>query len=64
MPLSASTVDRWLDGAGRKAEKSVKGHMEELPCSGEMGSDGLWERMRGSGKRAVLMLVDTMTGVI
>jgi len=62
--MSASTVHRWLDGAGREAQKSVKGQLEGIRCSGEMGSDGLWARMRGGGKRVVLMLVDSVTGVI
>jgi hypothetical protein len=29
-----------------------------------MGSDGLWARMRGGAKRVVLMLVDSVSGVI
>ena len=62
--MSASTVHRWLDRAGKQAEKSVKGQLQGIPCSGEMGSDGLWARLRGSGTRVVLMLVDSVTGVI
>ena len=62
--LSASTVHRWLDGAGKKAKKSVKGQQERIPCSGEMGTDGLWARMRAGGTRVVLMLVDSVSGVI
>lgn len=62
--MSASTVHRWLDGAGKEAQKSIEGQHEGIPCSGEMGCDGLWARMRGGAKRVVLMLVDSVTGVI
>ena len=29
-----------------------------------MGTDGLWARMRGGGKRVLFLLVDTVTGVV
>jgi hypothetical protein len=62
--LSASTVHRWLDRAGIEAKRSVAGQLREIPCSGEMGTDGLWARLRGGGKRVVLALVDSVSGVI
>jgi len=62
--LGASTVQRWLDGAGRVAEQSVDGQLEEVACSGQVGTDGLWAVLRGRAKRVVLVLVDTVTGVV
>ena len=62
--LHHSTVHRWLDQAGQKAQESVPGQMEGLPCSGQMGTDGLWARLRGGGKRVVLTLVDSVTGLL
>jgi hypothetical protein len=62
--LSASTVHRWLDRAGIEAKRSVAGQLREIPCSGEMGTDGLWARLRGGGKRVVLALADSVSGVI
>jgi hypothetical protein len=62
--LSASTLHRWLDGAGGRAE----GHVEELyagiPSSGHMGADGLWVRLRGGTVRVLLMLRDSVTGLL
>jgi hypothetical protein len=62
--LSASTVHRWLDRAGIEAKRSVAGQLTGIPCSGEMGTDGLWARLRGGGKRVVLALVDSVSGLI
>jgi transposase-like protein len=62
--LSASTVQRWLDGAGKAAQKRVAGQLEGVPTSGQVGVDGLWARLRGKGKRVVLALVDSVSGVI
>lgn len=62
--LSASTVHRWLDGAGRVAQQSVAGQLEGIPFSGHLGTDGLWARLRGGAKRVVLILVDSASGLI
>jgi len=62
--LSGSTVHRWLDKAGIEAQKSVRGQLEGIACSGEMGTDGLWARLRGGKKRVVLALVDSVSGVV
>jgi hypothetical protein len=62
--LHHTTVHRWLDRAGQKAQESVPGQMAGLPCSGQMGTDGLWVRLRGGGKRVVLTLVDNVTGLL
>ena len=62
--LSASTVYRWLDGAGREAQEKVGGQLEGITCSGQMGTDGLWARLRGGVKRVVLILVDSVSGLV
>ena len=62
--LSASTVHRWLDRAGKEAERSVKGQLKGIVSSEVVGTDGLWVRLRGGTKRVALMLVDSVTGVI
>lgn len=62
--LAASTVHRWLDGAGQRAEASVSGQLAEVPISRQMGTDGLWVRLRGGAQRVVLILVDYVSGVV
>jgi hypothetical protein len=59
-----STLQRWVDRAGRKAQESVAGQLEGVQSSGQMGTDGLWARLRGRGKRVVLILADSVTGVV
>ena len=52
------------------AKGTVKGQLEGAKVSGEVGVDGLWARLRGTArprgrsKRVVLVLVDSVTGLI
>lgn len=62
--LAASTVHRWMDRAGKAAEKSVPGQLKGIVSSEVLGTDGLWVRLQGGTKRVALMLVDSVTGVI
>ena len=66
--LSPSTLHRWLDRAGEVAKGTVKGQLEGAKVSGEVGVDGLWAKLRGGAegqvKRVVLVLVDSVTGLI
>lgn len=62
--FSASTVQRWLDGAGRRAERTVAGQLAGVPGSGQLGTDGLWARLRGGATRVVLALVDGASGLL
>ena len=62
--LHASTIHRWLDRAGIQAQESVAGQMEGIACSGEMATDGLWARLRGGAQRVVLILVDSVSGLV
>jgi len=62
--LSASTLGRWIDGAGAEAEETVAGQLEGIASSGQVGVDGLWAKLKGKAKRVVLVLVDSVTGLI
>jgi hypothetical protein len=62
--LSSSTLQRWLDVAGEVAKGTVKGQLEGAKVSGEVGVDGLWAKLRGGTKRVVLVLVDSVSGLI
>jgi hypothetical protein len=62
--LSASTLERWIDRAGVEAEETVEGQLEGIASSGQVGVDGLWAKLRGKAKRIVLVLVDSVTGLI
>jgi transposase-like protein len=62
--LAASTVHRWLDHAGLVAQASVPGQLQGIGQSGKLGADGLWARLRGGAKRVVLLLADSVTGLL
>lgn len=62
--LCASTVHRWLDRAGGQAEASVDGQLCGIVETVAAGTDGLWARLRGGGKRVVLLLTDSVTGLV
>jgi hypothetical protein len=65
--LSASTIHRWADRAdraGRHAQVSVAGQLAGVPTSGQFGTDGLWARLKGGTTRVVLLLTDSVTGIV
>jgi hypothetical protein len=62
--LSASTLHRWLDRAGGHAQASVSGQLAGVPTSGQFGTDGLWAKLVGGATRVVLLLTDSVTGVV
>lgn len=62
--LSASTVQRWLNTAGAQARQTVRGQLAGVPTSGQLTTDGLWARLRGHTKRVVLLLTDSVSGVV
>jgi transposase-like protein len=62
--LSAGTIHRWLDRAGQRAQASVLGQLVGVPTSGQFGTDGLWARLRGGATRVVLLLTDSVTGLV
>jgi transposase-like protein len=63
-PLSASTVQRWLNRAGEQARRTVPGQLAGVPTSGQLATDGLWARLRGDLTRVVLLLTDSVSGVV
>jgi transposase-like protein len=62
--LTASTVHRWLDKAGVEAERTVAGQLSGVAISRQMGTDGLWARLRGGVQRVALAVVDCVSGVV
>jgi len=62
--LAASTIHRWQDKAGKRAEETVPGQLADVPCSGQVGTDGLWARLRGEAERVVLAVVDSVSGLV
>ncbi len=62
--LGQATVERWLNRAGIEARKTVPGQLERVPASGQVATDGLWARLCKKQKKVVLLLVDTVTGVV
>jgi len=62
--LAASTVHRWLDQAGVRAKKGVKGSLAGIAKTDYAGVDGLWAKLRGGSKRVVLLVADSVTGLL
>jgi hypothetical protein len=62
--LAASTVHRWLDGAGKQAQASVDGQLSGIAQTQAAGMDGLWAKLKGKAERVVLLMVDSVTGLI
>ncbi|MBI4499253.1 MAG: transposase [Chloroflexi bacterium] len=62
--LGSSTVQRWLDRAGVAAQGTVAGQLAEVPTSGQVGTDGLWAKLRRGGKAVLLALTDSVSGVV
>lgn len=62
--LSASTVHRWLDGAGKVAQESVAGQLAGIGQPQTVGTDGLWAKLKGQAQRVVLLVVDSVSGLV
>jgi len=62
--LAASTVHRWLDGAGKTAQASVDGQLVGIAHPQAVGTDGLWARLKGKAQRVVLLVVDSVSGLV
>ena len=62
--FAPSTLCLWLDQAGLRAEKEVAGAYEGVGQSGLVGADGLWARLRGGAVRVLLMVRDSVTGLL
>ena len=62
--LGASTVHRWLDEAGVRVAHTIPDQLAGVPTSGQLGTDGLWARLAGGARRVVLLLTDSVSGVV
>ncbi len=62
--LAASTVHRWLDAAGETAKASVAGQLTGIGQTQVVGTDGLWAKLKGKAQRVVLLVVDSVSGLI
>jgi transposase-like protein len=62
--LAASTVQRWLDRAGQQAQASVDGQLRGIGSAQQLGTDGLWVKLSGQVRRVVLLVVDSVSGLI
>jgi transposase-like protein len=62
--LAASTVQRWLDGAGQQAQAGVAGQLQGIGAAQVLGTDGLWAKLRGRVRRVVLLVVDSVSGLV
>lgn len=62
--LSPSTIERWIDAAGKQAQETIPDQLAEVASSGQVATDGLWARLRGKTKQVVLLLSDHGSGVI
>lgn len=62
--LAASTVHRWLDGAGKQATASVDGQLAWLQNSQVVSTDGLWVKLKCKTRRVVLLVVDSVSGLV
>jgi hypothetical protein len=62
--LAASTVHRWLDGAGKTAQASVDGQLAGIAHPQAVGTDGLWAKLKGQAQRVVLLVVDSVSGLV
>ncbi len=62
--LAASTVQRWLDAAGQNAQASVAGQLVGIAHTQAVGTDGLWAKLKGKAQRVVLLVVDSVSGLV
>jgi hypothetical protein len=62
--LAASTVQRWLDDAGKTAQASVAGQLRGIAQTQVVATDGLWAKLKDHAQRVVLLLVDSVSGLV
>ena len=62
--LAASTVHRWLDGAGQRAVERVPEQLAGIGATQEMGTDGLWAKLKGGVVRVLLLAADSVSGLL
>jgi hypothetical protein len=57
-------VHRWLDGAGQQAVASIPGQLEGIGDTQVVATDGLWAKLKDQAVRGVLLLTDSVSGLI
>lgn len=62
--LAASTVQRWLDRAGATAQASIDEQLSGIGQTQVAGTDGLWAKLKGHAQRVVLLVVDSVSGLV
>lgn len=62
--LAASTVHRWLDRAGAQAVATIPDQLQGIDAATELGTDGLWAKLKDQVVRVVLMTVNSVNGLI
>ena len=62
--LAASTVHRWVDGAGERAVETIADQLRGIEEAEELGTDGLWAKLKDKVACVVLMTVNSVTGLI
>jgi transposase-like protein len=62
--LAASTVHRWLDAAGQTAQARVDGQLVAIAHTQVVATDGLWAKLKGQAQRVVLLVVDSVSGLV
>ena len=62
--LAASTVQRWLEMAGKTAKASADGQLVDIAHPQAVGTDGLWAKLKGQAQRVVLLVVDSVSGLV
>lgn len=62
--LAASSVHRWVDRAGQRAVETIPDQLSGIDEAEELGTDGLWAKLKGQIVRVVLMTVNSVTGLI
>jgi transposase-like protein len=62
--LAASTVYRWLDDAGKTAQASIEGQLRGIAQTHVVGTDGLWAKLKDRAQRVVLLVVDSVSGLV
>ena len=62
--LAASTVQRWVDGAATVAQATVAGQRSGIGQTATVGTDGLWATLKGKVPRVVLLVVDSVSGLV
>lgn len=62
--LSRQHGDRWLDGTGQRAVERVPEQLAGIDATQEVGTDGLWAKLKGGVVWMVLLAADSVSGLL